>query len=55
MKINTPMDLATLQKEYDAMVKVAIRSLDNDIDLSPAFERELLALTKVVKAMGGKV
>ena len=53
--MKTPMDLAILQKEYDAMVKVAQRSLDADVDLSPAFERELTSLMRVVKAMGGKV
>jgi len=37
--MKTPMDLPTLQKEYDAMLKVAKRSLDNNVDLSPAFER----------------
>ena len=55
MKIKTPMDLPTLQREYDAMVKVAKQSLNNDVDLSPAFERELTALMRVVKSMGGKV
>ena len=55
MNIKTPMDLPTLQREYDAMVKIAIRSMDNDVDLSPAFEKELTSLMKVVKAMGGRV
>lgn len=47
--------LPALQKQYDQMVKIAKRSLDNNVDLSPAFERELLLLTRVVKSMGGKV
>lgn len=49
------MDLPTLQREYDAMVKVAMRSIDAGVDLSPAFERELTLLMKAVKGMGGKV
>jgi len=53
--MKTPSDLATLQKQYDQMLKIAKRSLDADVDLSPAFERELLALTRVVKSMGGRV
>ena len=53
--MKTPMDLPTLQREYDQMVKIAKRSLDNDVDLSPAFERELTQLMRLVKAMGGKV
>jgi len=53
--MKTPMDLATLQKQYDQMVKVAKQSLNNNVDLSPMFERELVALTKVVKSLGGKV
>jgi hypothetical protein len=53
MKVSS--DLATLQKQYDAMVKIAKRSLDADVDLSPAFERELTSLMRVVKSMGGKV
>jgi hypothetical protein len=43
------------QKQYDMMVKVAKQSLNNDVDLSPAFEQELLSLTKLVKSLGGKV
>ena len=53
--MKTPMDLPTLQKEYDAMLKVAKRSLDNNVDLSPAFERELTLLMRAVKSLGGKV
>lgn len=43
-------DLATLQAEYDAMVKIAIES---DYDLDPKFERELTLLMKLIKSMGG--
>lgn len=53
--MKTPSDLPTLQKQYDQMVKIAMRSIDGGVDLSPAFERELTQLTKVVKSMGGKV
>ena len=53
--MKTPSDLATLQKQYDQMLKIAKRSLDADVDLSPAFENELLALTRLVKSMGGRV
>lgn len=53
MKVSS--DLASLQKQYDQMVKIAKRSLDADVDLSPAFERELTSLMRVVKSMGGKV
>lgn len=55
MNIKTPSDLPTLQKQYDQMVKIAIRSMDNDVDLEPAFERELTQLMRLVKSMGGKV
>ena len=48
-------DLLSLQREYDQMLKIAKRSLDANVELSPAFERELIQLTKVVKAMGGRV
>lgn len=50
--MKTPMDLVSLQKQYDAMVQIAIES---DYDLTPAFERELTLLMRAVKAMGGKV
>ena len=50
--MKTPMDLPTLQKQYDAMVQIAI---DSDYDLTPAFERELTLLMRVVKSMGGRV
>lgn len=53
MKVSS--NLASLQKQYDQMVKIAKRSLDADVDLSPAFERELTSLMRVVKSMGGKV
>ncbi len=43
-------NLATLQAEYDAMVKIAIES---DYDLDPTFERELTRLMKLIKALGG--
>jgi hypothetical protein len=43
------------QKEYDTMVKIAKSSLENGVDLTPQFERELLALTKLVKSFGGRV
>ena len=53
--MKTLTDLPTLQKQYDQMVKVANRSIDNGVDLSPAFERELTLLMRAVKAMGGRV
>ena len=43
------------QKDYDAMVKIANSSIANGVELTPQFERELLALTKLVKSFGGKV
>ncbi len=49
----TPMDLPTLQAQYDAMVEIAMATLDADLDLDPKFERELTALMRVVKSMGG--
>lgn len=49
------MDLATLQKEYDIMKKVALQSISRDVDLDPKFELELTLLMRTVKAMGGKV
>ena len=55
MKIKTPTDLPTLQREYDQMVAIAMRSIDADIDLDPRFERELTTLMRLVKSMGGKV
>jgi hypothetical protein len=54
-EMKTPSDLATLQKNYDAMVKIAKRSLDGNVSLTPAFERELTQLMRVVKSMGGRV
>lgn len=53
--MKTPSDLPTLQKNYDAMVKIAKRSLDGNVSLTPAFERELTQLMRVVKSMGGRV
>lgn len=53
--MKTPMDLPTLQREYDQMKAIAMSSIDADIDLDPRFERELTALMRVVKSMGGKV
>ncbi len=51
----TPMDLPTLQAEYNTMVAIAMATLDADQDLDPKFERELTLLMRVVKSMGGKV
>jgi hypothetical protein len=53
--MKTPTDLPTLQAEYDAMVKIAMATLDADLDLDPKFEKELTLLMRVVKSMGGKV
>ena len=50
-----PSDLATLQKQYDQMVAIAMDSIENDIDLDPRFERELTQLMRVIKSMGGNV
>ena len=55
MFTKTPMDLPTLQAEYNSMVAIAMASLDADLDLDPKFERELTQLMRLVKAMGGKV
>lgn len=46
------MDLLTLQKQYDMMVRLAEES---NYDLTDDFERELLALMRVVKSLGGKI
>lgn len=54
MNIKTPSDLPTLQKQYDAMKKVALQSISRDVDLDPRFERELTLLMRAVKSMGGK-
>jgi len=48
-------DPQSLQREYDAMVKVAKQSIARDVDLDPRFERELTLLMRAVKSMGGKV
>ena len=53
--MKTPMDLATLQKQYNTMVEIAMSSINNDVDLDPRFERELTLLMRTVKAMGGRV
>lgn len=45
-------DLATLQKQYDMMVRLA---KECDYDLTDDFERELISLMKVVKSLGGKI
>lgn len=45
-------NLENLQKEYNRMVKLAESS---DYDLTPEFEKELVRLTKAVKALGGRV
>jgi len=50
--MKTPMDLLTLQKQYDMMVRLA---KECDYDLTDDFERELLALMRLVKSMGGKI
>lgn len=54
-EMKTPMDLASLQKQYDQMVKVANQSIARDVELHPKFERELTLLMRAVKAMGGRV
>jgi hypothetical protein len=41
-EMKTPSDLPTLQKNYDAMVKIAKRSLDGNVSLTPAFELSLI-------------
>jgi hypothetical protein len=43
------------QKQYDQMKSIAMSSIQNDVDLDPRFERELLALTRLVKSLGGRV
>jgi hypothetical protein len=53
--MSTPTSLEELQKQYDAMVILATRSLDLGIDLNLTFEKELTSLMELVKAMGGKV
>ena len=45
-------DLATLQAEYDLMVKIAMES---DYDLDPQFEKELTNLMRLIKSLGGNV
>lgn len=45
-------NLAELEKQYEQMLKIAELS---DYDLTPAFEQELLQLTRVLKSMGSKI
>lgn len=52
--MNTPR-LSDLQAEYDAMVAIAMATLDADLDLDPEFERELTQLMGLVKSLGGRV
>ena len=49
------MNKLQLQKQYDAMVKVAKSSIAHGVDLTPQFQSELLSLTKLVKSIGGRV
>jgi hypothetical protein len=49
------MNKFQLQKQYDAMVKVAKSSTAHGVDLTPQFQSELLSLTKLLKSIGGKV
>jgi hypothetical protein len=51
----TPMDLPTLQAEYDRMAEMAMDTIESGYNLDPTFERELTLLMRVVKSMGGKV
>lgn len=48
-------DLPALQKEYDAMVKIANQSIARNVELNPKFERELTLLMRAVKGLGGRV
>lgn len=47
--------LDDLQIEYNEMLKIAMDSINNDVELDPQFEKELFLLTKLVKSLGGKV
>jgi hypothetical protein len=47
--------LKDLQAEYNEMVKIAMDSINADIDLDPQFEKELTNLMRLVKSLGGKV
>jgi hypothetical protein len=51
----TPMDLPTLQAEYDSMVEIAMDTIESGYNLDPTFERELTLLMRVIKSMGGNV
>lgn len=47
--------LDELQREYDAMVKIAVDAIYNDIELEQDFEDELNAMAKVIKSLGGRL
>jgi hypothetical protein len=49
------MNKFQLQKQYDAMAKVAKSSIAHGVELTPQFQNELLSLTKLLKSIGGKV
>ena len=49
------MNKLQLQKQYDAMVKVAKSSIAHGVELTPQFQGELLSLTKLLKSIGGRV
>jgi hypothetical protein len=51
----TPMDLPTLQAEYDRMVEIALDTIESGYNLDPTFEHELTLLMRVIKSMGGNV
>lgn len=46
------MNIQKLESQYRQMLEIAKSS---DYDLTPDFERELLALTRLLKSMGSKV
>ena len=54
-KKDTMSKLNELQNEYNEMVKIAMDSINDDIDLDPQFEKELTNLMRLVKSLGGKV
>jgi hypothetical protein len=54
-KKDTMSKLNELQNEYNEMVKIAMDSINADIDLDPQFEKELTNLMRLVKSLGGKV
>ena len=49
------MNKIQLQKQYDAMAKVAKSSIAHGVELTPQFQNELLSLTKLLKSIGGRV